>query len=96
MKFRTWGSSTLATKVQNKELWLPSENVREHDTALFTMLYLIPFTLWFHKVFRLIFPKSSSWPKAMYVEHWRKLAWATVLENFPILLVQQFSVQFSL
>ena len=61
-----------------------------HDTAIFTMLYLILLTLWFHKVFKLIFPKSSSWPKAMYVEHWRKLAWATFLENVPILLVQQF------
>ena len=26
----------------------------------------------------------------MYAEHWRKLAWATFLGNFPILLVQQF------
>ena len=25
-----------------------------------------------------------------YAEHWRKLAWATFLGNFPILLVQQF------
>ena len=63
---------------------------RGHDTAIFTMLYLILLTLWFHKVFKLIFPKSSSWPKTMYVEHWRKLAWATFLGNFPILLVQQF------
>ena len=61
-----------------------------HDIIIFTMLYLILLTLWFHKVFKLIFPKSSSWPKTMYVEHWRKLAWATFLGNFPILLVQQF------
>ena len=26
----------------------------------------------------------------MYAEHWRKLARATFLANFPILLVQQF------
>ena len=26
----------------------------------------------------------------MYTEHWRKLAWVTVLGNFPIFLVQQF------
>ena len=26
----------------------------------------------------------------MYAKHWRKLAWATFLGNFPILLVQQF------
>ena len=26
----------------------------------------------------------------IFVEHWRKLAWATFLGNFPILLVQQF------
>ena len=25
----------------------------------------------------------------MYAEHWRKLAWATFLVNFPILSVQQ-------
>ena len=38
----------------------------------------------------LIFLKQSSWPKTMYAKHWRKLAWATFLGNFPILLVQQF------
>ena len=26
----------------------------------------------------------------MYVKHWRKLAWATFLGNFPIFLVQPF------
>ena len=26
----------------------------------------------------------------MYAEHWRKLAWATPLGNFSILLVQSF------
>ena len=31
------------------------------------MLYLILLTLWFHKNFKLIFPKSSSWPKTMYI-----------------------------
>ena len=61
-----------------------------HDTAIFTMLYLILLTLWFHKVFKLIFAKLSSLPKTMSVEHWRKLAWATFWGNFPILLVQQF------
>ena len=61
-----------------------------HDTAIFTMLYLILLTLWFHKTFKLIFLNQSSWPKTMYAEHWRKLAWATFLGNFPILLVQQF------
>ena len=62
-----------------------------HDTAIFTMLYLILLTLWFHKIFKLIFPKSSSWSKTMYAEHWGKLAWASKgvpLGNFPILLVQ--------
>ena len=59
-----------------------------HGTAIFTMLYLILFTLWFHKLFKLIFLRQSSWPKTMYAEHWRKLAWATFLGNFPILLVQ--------
>ena len=42
------------------------------------------------KTFKLIFLNQSSWPKTMYAEHWRKLAWATFLGNFPILLVQQF------
>ena len=54
----------------------------------FTMILL---TLWFHEIFKLIFPKSSSWPKTMYAEHWGKLAWASKgvpLGNFPILLVQ--------
>ena len=53
-----------------------------HDTAILTLLYLILLTLWFHEIFKLIFPKSSFWPKTMYAEHWRKM------ENFPILLVQ--------
>ena len=55
-----------------------------------SMLYVILHTLWFHKSFKLIFPKSSSSYKTMYTEHWRKLAWATFLGNFPILLVQWF------
>ena len=54
------------------------------------MHYLILLTLWFHQIFKLIFFKQSSWPKGMYAEHWRKLAWATFLGNFSILLVQQF------
>ena len=66
------------------------ENVWGHDAAIFTMLYLILLTLWFHKSFKLIFPKSSSWPKTMYTEHWRKLAWATSLGNVPIVFVQEF------
>ena len=61
-----------------------------HDTAIYTMFYLIVLSLWFRKVFKLTFPLSSSWPKTIYVEHWRKLAWATFLGNFPILLAQQF------
>ena len=58
--------------------------------VIFTVLYLILLNLWFHKIFKLIFRKSSSWPKIMYVEHSRKLACATFLGTFPILLVQQF------
>ena len=56
-----------------------------HDTAILTLLYLILLTLWFHEIFTLIFPKSSSWPKTMYADHWRKMG------NFPILLAQSFS-----
>ena len=57
------------------------------------ILPYLPCFTWFFLLygsitFKLIFPKSSSWPKTMYVEHWRKLAWATFLGNFPILLVQ--------
>ena len=26
----------------------------------------------------------------MYAEHWRKLAWATFLGNFPIIFIQKF------
>ena len=26
----------------------------------------------------------------MYAEHWRNLAWASFLENFPIVLGQEF------
>ena len=50
----------------------------------FALPCLILLTLWFHEIFL----KPSSWPKTMYAEHWRKLAWATPLGNFPILLVQ--------
>ena len=60
----------------------------EHGTTRFTMFYLILLTLWFHKLFQLIFPKSSSWPKTMYAERWRKLDWETFLGHFPILLAQ--------
>ena len=49
----------------------------------FALTCLILLTLWFHEIFL----KPSSWPKTMYAEHWRKLAWATFLGNFPILLV---------
>ena len=87
--FRIWRSSPLVIKGQTFELWLRRENVWGHNTAIFTKLYLIFLTLWFNKVFKLIFTKSSSWPKTMYAEHWRKLAWATFLDNFPILSVQQ-------
>ena len=52
-------------------------NVREHDTAIFTLLYVILLTLWFHEIFTLIF--------TLYAEHWRKMG------NFPILLAQSFS-----
>ena len=55
------------------------------------MIHLIFLTLWFHNVFRLIFPKSSFWPKTMYAGRWRKLAWTTVLGSFPALLVQGLS-----
>ena len=74
-----WGNSPLVTKGKTKELWLPRENVSGHDTIIFTMLYLILLTLWFHKDFKLIFPKSPCWPKTMYTKHWRKLASATFL-----------------
>ena len=47
------------------------------DISIYTMLYLSLLTLWFHKTFKLIFLKPSSWPKTMYAEHWRKLAWTT-------------------
>ena len=59
-----------------------------HDTAKFTMLYLILLSLWFHELFKLIFLRQWSWPKTMYTENWRELAWGTFLRNFPILLVQ--------
>ena len=55
-----------------------------HDTAIRTFLYLILLSIWFHEVFKLIFPKSSSWSKTMYAEHWRELG------SFPIFLVQSF------
>ena len=52
-----------------------------HDTVILTLLYLILHILWFHEIFKLIFPKSSFLPKTMYTEH---------IGNFPILLVQSF------
>ena len=52
--------------------------------------YLLCFTrfvlLWFNKIFKLVVPKSSAWPKIMYAKHWRKLALTTSLGNFPTLL----------
>ena len=39
------------------------------------------------KFFKLIFPKSSSWPETMDAVHWRKLAWANPLGLVAILLV---------
>ena len=52
---------------------------RGHDAVTFTMLYLILLILSFNKAFKLIFLNQSSWPKIIYAEHWRKLAWATFL-----------------
>ena len=49
-----------------------------HGTAIFTMLYLILLTLWFHKTFKLIFLNQSSWPETMYAY----IAWATTMGNF--------------
>ena len=55
------------------------------------MLYLKVFlTVWFYKIFNLIFLKRLSCPRTMCNEHWRKLTWGTFLGNFLILLVQQF------
>ena len=44
----------------------------------FALPCLILLTLWFHEIFL----KPSSWPKTMYAEHWRKLAWAPPWEIF--------------
>ena len=55
------------------------------------MLYLKALlTVWFHRIFKLVFLKQSSWPKTMYAEHWRKPEWETFLGNFPIFLELQF------
>ena len=43
---------------------------------------LIRLILWVHEIFKLIFLKPSSWPKTMYAEHWRKLAWVLPWEIF--------------
>ena len=64
------------------------EDCLGNDTTIFTKLYLILLTLWFHKLFKLAFSKPSPWPKTMYDEHWSKLARPTFLGNFPIILVQ--------
>ena len=41
----------------------------EHDGAIFSMFYLkVLLTVWFHKIFKLIFLTQSSWPKTMYAE----------------------------
>ena len=56
-----------------------------HDIGIFAMLYLILVSLWFYKIFKVIFLKQSSWPKTMYAEHYRKPAWATFSGIFPIL-----------
>ena len=60
-----------------------------HDTAIFTMLYLI-LLLWFHKMFKLTSLKLPFRPKAMHAKHWRKLSWTTFLGNFPIPLEKRF------
>ena len=41
-------------------------------------------SVWRYKIFKLIFPKSESWPKTMYAEHWTKIPWTTgnVLRKF--------------
>ena len=54
------------------------------------MLYLILLTLWFHKIFKLIFLKHTSWPKTIHAEHWRKPACIAFQGNSAILLAQQF------
>ena len=42
----------------------------------FALPCLILLTLWSHEIFL----KPSSWPKTMYAEQWRKLAWASPWE----------------
>ena len=59
-----------------------------HDTAIFTMVYLILLILWFHKIFKLIFLRQSSWPKKMDAEYLEK---KTSMDNF----LEKFSYTFS-
>ena len=91
---RAWGRAPLSLRVRPNNYGFQRKICRGHDTTIFVMLYLILLTLWFHKTFKLIFLNQSSWPKTMYAEHWRKLAWATFLGNFPKLLVQQYATVF--
>ena len=56
----------LSLRVRPNNYGFQGKMCRGHDTAIFTMLYLILLTLWFHKTFKLIFLNQSSWPKTMY------------------------------
>ena len=57
----------------------------DHDTVIFTMLYLKVLLKVYLKVLKVLYGSVkflsqfffSSYPGPMYAEHWRKLAWAT-------------------
>ena len=59
------------------------DNPKSHLVFFYHIYFAFPclilLTLWFHEIFKLIFLKPSSWPKTMYAEHWRKLAWEIFL-----------------
>ena len=88
--FRTWwGSSPLVIKAKPLSPRVRPGNYgfqgKMCRDMILLMLYVILPTLWFHKIFKLIFPTSPCCPKTMYAERCRKLAWETFLWNFPIL-----------
>ena len=64
-------------------MWLLRKNALGHNTAIFTMLHLILLTLWFHKIFKLIFLGSHPGLKQWMLnirENWhRQLSWKIFL-----------------
>ena len=80
------GKDLIITQLSRENV---SGNMLWHWPCFTWKLFLIPYPIWFHKIFRLIFHKQSSCPKK-YVLNTDENLLNTFLGNFLVLLEQLF------